>query len=380
LQDKFVTVPQDQNKLVFALLDTAVALTSTLDLETVVDLVLANLEKVVAHDEANVMILEGNEAVILAQRGRSVKSGWKAHRRVSVVGAPYPTQMIATKQPVIVDDIIGDDKIVRFGTEPTPTRSYMGVPIILENQVIGFINVGSKHVDFFTEEHARYLQIFAFQTGVAIKNAQLYAQAQAMAAQRERERIARELYDKVTQILFSANAIAEALPLILDRKPEKAHTYLQELKQFTRGAMANMRSLLVELHPESLEKTELTVLIKQLGDALAGNQQIDMQYIMTDKMLLPLHYQTAIYRIVQEALNNIAAHANASRVEIKLERSNNMLELVVSDNGNGFDTTLQLEDQLGLNIMRERAQEIGAILDIRSQINQGTQVILRGDI
>jgi signal transduction histidine kinase len=105
-----------------------------------------------------------------------------------------------------------------------------------------------------------------------------------------------------------------------------------------------------------------------------------MQYIMTDKMLLPLHYQTAIYRIVQEALNNIAAHANASRVEIKLERSNNMIELVVSDNGNGFDTTLQLEDQLGLNIMRERAQEIGATLDIRSAHNKGTQVILRGDI
>jgi signal transduction histidine kinase len=376
-----VTTPQDQNNLVFALLDTAIALTSTLDLETVVDLVLSNLEKVVAHDEANVMILEGNEAVILARRSQGMKTNSNATKQhVSIIGAPYPNQMIATKQPVIVDDVIGDEKLVRLGKEPTLTRSYIGVPIILEDEVIGFINLTKNTVGYFNHEHARYLQIFASQTGIAIKNAQLYAQAQALAAQRERERIARELHDKVTQILFSANAIAEALPHILDKKPEKAQTYLQELRQFTRGAMANMRSLLVELHPESLEKTELTILIKQLGDALADNQYIDIQYVMTEKMLLPLHYQTAIYRIVQESLNNIAAHANATRVEIKLERSNNAIELVVSDNGNGFDTTLQLEDQLGLNIMRERAQEIGATLDIRSQPSQGTRVILQGTI
>lgn len=375
-----MTIPQDQNELAFALLDTAVALTSTLDLETVVDLVLANLARVVAHDEANVMILDGNEAVILAHRMESVKVEGNKKRRMSVVGAPYPAQMLATKQPVIVDNILGDDKLVRLSSEPTPTRSYIGVPIILDNQVIGFINLGSKTIGYFNQEHARFLQIFAFQTGVAIRNAQLYAQAQSMAAQRERERIARELHDKVTQILFSANAIAEALPHILDRKPEKAQTYLQELKQFTRGAMANMRSLLVELHPESLEKTDLTILIKQLGDAFAGNHHIHIQYIMAEKMLLPLHYQTAIYRIVQEALNNIATHANATQVEIKLERQNDTVELVVSDNGSGFDTSVQLEEQLGLNIMRERAQAIGATLDIRSQANQGTQVILRGTI
>jgi signal transduction histidine kinase len=361
-------------------LDTAIALTSTLELEVVVDHVLTNLERVVAHDEANIMILEGDEAVMLGLRQDGNKSDDSPPKRVSVQGAPYPTQMIATKLPVIVRDIVGDTKLIRFGTQPTTTRSYIGVPIILEDRVIGFINLGNKSVGYFTETHARYLQIFAFQTGIAIKNAQLFSQAQSIAARHERERIARELHDKVTQILFSANAVAEALPRILDKKPEKAHTYLQELTQFTRAAMANMRSLLVELHPESLEKTELTILIKQLGDALAGNHKIDITYKMMDKMLLPLQHQTAIYRIVQEALNNIANHANATQVEIRLQRRENIIELLISDNGIGFDTTLQSEDQLGLNIMQERAHEIGAHLEINSQHNEGTLVILRGKV
>jgi signal transduction histidine kinase len=370
---------QAQNELAYALLDTAVALTSTLELEVVVDHVLSNLERVVAHHEANIMILDGNEAIMLGHRFDGKKSQ-DASKRISIEGAPYPTQMIATKQPVIVNNITADKKLVRLSSEPTTIHSYIGVPIILEDKVIGFINLGNKSIGYFTETHAHYLQIFAFQTGVAIKNAQLYAQAQSVATRNERERIARELHDKVTQILFSANAVAEALPRILDRKPEKAHTYLQELIQFTRSAMANMRSLLVELHPESLEKTDLSILIKQLGDALAGNHKIDITYRLMDKVLLPLHHQTAIYRIVQEALNNVAVHANATQVEIRLERTDNTLELMISDNGIGFDTTLKSEGQLGLNIMQERANEIGAHLEIKSQYNEGTQVILRGKV
>jgi signal transduction histidine kinase len=373
-------IAQEQNELAFALLDTAIALTSTLELEVVVDHVLTNLERVVAHHEANIMVLDGNEAIMLGRRFNGKKSA-PTNQRIPLVGAPYPNQMIATKQPVIVADVAGDTKLVRLtGKQPISVRSYIGVPIILEDKVIGFINLSNKAIGYFTETHARYLQIFAFQTGVAIKNAQLYSQAQSVATRNERERIARELHDKVTQILFSANAVAEALPRLLDRKPEKAHTYLQELIQFTRAAMANMRSLLVELHPESLEKTDLTILINQLGDALAGNQKINITYKLMDKVLLPLHYQTAIYRIVQEALNNVAAHASATQVEIKLERTDNMIELVISDNGIGFDTALQSEDQLGLNIMQERAHEIGAHLEIKSQQNEGTQVILRGII
>ena len=374
------TNAQAQNELAFALLDTALALNSTLELEAVVDHVLTNLERVVAHHEANIMILDGNEAIMLGRRFNGKKAA-DSNQRIPVEGAPYPTQMIATRQPVIVADVAGDTKLVRLsGKQPISVHSYIGVPIILEDKVIGFINLSNKAIGYFNETHARYLQIFAFQTGVAIKNAQLYAQAQSVATRNERERIARELHDKVTQILFSANAVAEALPRLLDRKPEKAHTYLQELTQFTRSAMANMRSLLVELHPESLEKTNLVVLIQQLGDALAGNQKIDITYKLMDKVLLPLHYQTAIYRIVQEALNNIAAHAHATQVEIKLERTDNMIELIISDNGIGFDTALQSDDQLGLNIMQERTQEIGAHLEIKSQQNEGTQVILRGII
>lgn len=204
----------------------------------------------------------------------------------------------------------------------------------------------------------------------------------ALAAQKERERLARDSYDKVLQVLFSANAVAQALPQILDRKPEKAHTYLQDLRQFTQSAMANMRPLLVELHPESLEKTELTILIKQLGAAFEGNHNINITYTFIDKMLLPSDYQIAIYRIVQEALNNVATHANASNVEIQLQYIDEAIELIIRDDGNSLATSPQSSefDLLRLNIMREYAQDINAHLEITSQPSQGTEIILRGSI
>jgi signal transduction histidine kinase len=222
--------------------------------------------------------------------------------------------------------------------------------------------------------------MFAIQAGIAIQNARLFKQAQTIAALEERNKLARDLHDSVTQTLFAANSIAEALPQLIQMNSTKVNGYIQDLHQLTRGAMAEMRSLLVELRPEALIHTELNILLSQLCDVFTGKTQIEVERQLTKKMMLPAERQVVFYRVAQEALNNIAKHAEASQVKINLSRTEEAIELRVCDNGRGFDAKQVSAEHFGLKIMHERATEIGANLDIHSKPGHGTEIILRSNI
>ncbi len=372
----------EQRTLAEALLDSAMALTSTLQLDEVVNHILSNLQRVVQHDLSNIMIIEGNEALVLGGRtylGNSAEIG-SVRRRVPLEGAYYPNLMMETRQPVLVGDITHDPKMVRLSKDGFAIKSFLGLPITVGQEVIGFINLGNCQADFFTQNHINYLQIFALQAGIAIQNAHLYKHAETIAALQERQRLARELHDSVSQTLFSANTIADALPQMMEKNPHKVHNYVQELQQLTHGAMAEMRSLLIELRPEALTRTELSVLLGQLCTVFTGKTQIEVEKRLNYKALLPASSQIVFYRVAQEALNNISKHAQAKRVSLDFQRTHGFIELRIKDDGRGFDVDSVAADHFGLSIMRERAKEIQAELLIDSHIAQGTEVILRSPL
>src|SRR5262249_34864951 len=146
-----------------------------------------------------------------------------------------------------------------------------------------------------------------------------------------------DLHDSVTQTLFSANVLAEALPRVWALDPEKGTAYLHDLHQLTRGAMAEMRSLLVELRPESLTRTELGVLLKQLCDVFTGRTQIEVERTINQAAILTADVQIAFYRVAQEALNNIAKHAQAQHVSIDVHYASDLVVMRIKDDGCGFD-------------------------------------------
>src|SRR5260221_11241050 len=139
----------------------------------------------------------------------------------------------------------------------------------------------------------------------------------------ERQRLARELHDSVTQTLFSASTIADSLSRVIDKDIQKAHNYLQDLQHFTHGAMAEMRSLLVELRPEALTQTELGVLLRQLSDVFTGKTQVEVVQKISNKIILPPDAQIVFYRIAQETFNNIAHHSHAEHVSLDLQKGDN---------------------------------------------------------
>ncbi len=190
----------------------------------------------------------------------------------------------------------------------------------------------------------------------------------------ERSRIANELHDSVTQTLYSASLIAEALPKVWTKQPEEALDSLEDLRLLTQGAQAEMRTLLLELRPGELADRKLSELLRQLTDAMSARTKLPISVTVIGDCQFPTDVQIAYYRITQEALNNINKHARAGRAWVNLQCDRDRGTLRVGDNGRGFDPESRQIHQLGLRIMRERAEAIGADLTIKSQPNQGAEV------
>ena len=170
----------------------------------------------------------------------------------------------------------------------------------------------------------------------------------------ERTRLARDLHDAVTQTLFSASLIAEVLPDIWSMSEFEGWKRLEELRQLTRGALAEMRTLLMELRPSALTEIPLPDLLRQLCESLIGRARFPIQLCAEGARKLPADLQIGLYRITQEALNNIIKHAKATQATVTLHL-NESVYLSICDNGSGFDLTSITPDHLGLKIMCERA-------------------------
>ena len=169
-------------------------------------------------------------------------------------------------------------------------------------------------------------------------------------------------------------AIADALPRIWERDQEQARKGLGDLTTLTNAALAEMRTLLLELRPETLEKQELPELLHQLSQGLMGRTSIQVSMNIDEHCFLPGEAKIALYRITQEALNNIIKHSRTISAQINLVCDGGLVKLNISDNGVGFNPLSVSVHRLGLDIMRERAQDIGAHFAIESQANQGTMI------
>lgn len=189
----------------------------------------------------------------------------------------------------------------------------------------------------------------------------------------ERTRLARDLHDAVTQTLFSASLIAEVLPDLWELNPNEGRKRIEELRQLTRGALAEMRTLLVELRPNALVQNPLPELLRQLCESLIGRARLPIQFNAEGQAKIPPDVQIAFYRITQEALNNIVKHAKATKVFVTLQISAT-IRLMIVDDGCGFDQAAVSPDNLGLKIMYERAEAIGATCSLYSQPGEGTQI------
>ncbi|HSM26210.1 MAG TPA: GAF domain-containing sensor histidine kinase, partial [Anaerolineaceae bacterium] len=258
-------------------------------------------------------------------------------------------------------------------------KSHLIVPLIIDGNLYGTMTFYYENQTQFSEEDIYLGLTLASQVALAIENARLRNQEKEMAIVNERNRLARDLHDAVTQTLFSATLIAEVIPRLWKKNIDEGEKRLEELRQLTRGALAEMRTLLLELRPSALKDASFPDLIKQLSEALSGRTRIPVEIELGEIPELDQETKIALYRICQEAFNNVAKHSDASHVWISLGKRSDRCELTIKDNGKGMDGTIVPSNHLGISIMKERAQAIGADINFMSEPGSGTTISLLWD-
>ncbi len=295
----------------------------------------------------------------------------------------YSPERHTTPEELLKLNLAGESVI---NTGEFMTMSNLSAPAVLlplrtRGEVMGALGIISKQGGNLNQDSFPLYQSIADRLAIAVENATLYQQAEINAAVTERNRLARDLHDAVTQTLFSASLIADVLPEVWQQDPNEAQKLLGEIRQLNRGALAEMRTLLLELRPRSLQEAQLDHLLHQLAEASMGQLGVPVTVTIEGLCQLPSDVKIVMYRVAQEALNNIIKHADATHVMINLFCSEDAsgqcarnLKLEVVDNGRGFDPGTVPSDHLGLRIMRERVEAIGGQVNILSQIGEGTRV------
>lgn len=248
------------------------------------------------------------------------------------------------------------------------------VPLKSRGGRLGVLVIVGPEGSTFSDAQMTLFQSIADQLSVALENARLVEKNEQAVVTAERNRLARDLHDAVTQTLFSSSMIADVLPKIWERNPDEGRRRLEELRQLTRGALSEMRTLLVELRPAALVDTDLGDLIGHQINAFIARTRLTVEYERSCVKNAPVDVKETFYRIAQEAFNNIAKHAEAGHVRVTLNCLPDSAELEIEDDGIGFDPHLPDHEGLGLGIMRERTQSVGAALEIQSRPEAGCRL------
>ena len=371
---------REQREFAEAMREISTLLTSSLDLNDVLSSILANLGEVVPHDLASITIMEDDHFQIAQTHTRGkqdTQHGVITEKRLKLDYEHYNHTMYETQRPIRIPDMQRDKRLQSAAVDAN-IHAYVGAPIQLQDEVIGFINLLSEKTDFFSPEHTERLVAFTKLAAIAIQNARLFDQSKKLATYEERQRLARELHDSVSQTLFTCRTMSETALRRWKKDPARAHELMKDVNQLTTMALAEMRILLLELRPTALTKVGLKQLFEQYFQPIQDRREFTLLLTIEDIPNLPPEVQIVLYRIAQEALNNIDKHANASKVEVKAINQPGQVILEIRDDGKGFEIDDIAATSFGLGIMRERANEIGASIEITSKVDQGHKLPLSG--
>jgi signal transduction histidine kinase/ligand-binding sensor domain-containing protein len=374
----------ERTKEVATLLAVSQEVNSTLNLESLLSLILDELKKVVDYDVATVHRLVDENMELMAHRWLFPQEG-QPSQHLPAADIPIIQEMVHSRRVILIGDhqfdpeIIGDTVLYRHdltGEVLQASRTLMSVPLIVKDEIIGMLVLGHHQPNHWSEMEKELVQAFANQAAVAIANAELFEEVEEAATIEERSRLARELHDSATQSLYSATLLNEAGKELAEQGDlESASYYLSRVGEVIYQALKDMRLLVFQLRPPILEKEGLVMALQHRLDAVEKRAGMDARLISDPVPHLSDQVSQELYSITIEALNNTLKHAQAEKVRITIRSDNGNVDLEVHDDGRGFDTeTAYNSGGMGLTNMAERASKLDTDLTIDSGHDQGTNV------
>lgn len=377
---------EDRTLELTMLLNISRSIASTLELEVLLEQVLHKILPVVDYTGGAILTLEDDVFTLWAYQGLPQEP--RQHRCYSIDNI-IGHQLIDEKKPVLIPDVATNTPLALAFYQATSLRSdrteyirsWMGIPLIAREQVIGMLALHHREPGIYTQQNADLAMAFANHVAVAIENARLHEKAQRLAVLQERQRLARELHDSVSQALYGIALGTRTARTLLGRTQMAGESKaalsepLEYILSLSEAGLAEMRSLIFELRPESLENEGLVAALAKQATALQARHHIEVTTLLGEEPDASLTKKEALYRVGQEALHNVVKHASATKITVGLTIEDEQLVLEISDNGKGFDLNANHTGHLGLQSMRERVEQVGGTLSITSSSCHGTQIV-----
>jgi signal transduction histidine kinase len=342
------------------LLDVTRTVHSTLDLNTLLDGTLEQLRSLVSYDSADVLLLAKDGMPMLIGRSNTDE------KRLPLFEHAHLNSVIAQRATLMLN--------VESDAPTGAAASWLGVPLIVRGEAIGMLSLSQAAPGRYTKRDGDLALAFANQVAGLIFNAQLRSEAAQAAALAERNRIARDLHDSVTQSLFGISLGVRTAQEEADKSPERTRRALDYTLELVTSALTEMRALIFTLRPETLQRDGLFVALQRHIDSLTPRTSIPIDLkVCAAEPDIGLDQKEALFRIGVEATQNALKHAQPKRVSLQFICDAETICLSIFDDGIGFDSA-QTRTGLGLTTMRERANELGGTLNIDSIPGAGTTV------
>jgi PAS domain S-box-containing protein len=375
---------QDRTRELSTLLEVSQRVASLQERQPLLTLILDYLEKMVNFSAALILSPDEGAPALLAQRG--LPGGGVVGELVHWLDVSGVHQeLLGCGDVTIIEDLHdprgGNQAFLEWGRdrlagEFAPLRSLLCIPLKVKERLFGLLYLAHATPGYFTPRHGRLALTIANQAAVALENARLYAQGRKLAAVEERQRIARELHDSVTQSLYSITLYGQAAAKVLQADDAAAAArFVGDLNDTSQEALNEMRLLIYELRPPLVAEEGLAAALQNRLDAVEARSGLKVNLEVEGEIRPPAAVEDALYRIAQEALNNVLKHAQAKKVGLQVRLEPGRAELLVVDDGRGFNSLAWTESGgWGLQGMAERAQQLGGVLRVENLVSGGTQV------
>ena len=378
------TAVSDRTRELSTVLDVSRRIATTLELEPLLRLILDQIQSVIPYTGAAIFALKDGKLDTVTYRipGMPIMDH---HLNLSLEESELYKRVIDEKEVLIIKDIQGDLPLLHAFKNSTSNpqllhfnhaRSWIGIPFVVRDRVIGLLSLTYSKPNFYTPRHARLAMTIANQIAVAIENARLYEQAQNLAALEERHRIARELHDSVTQLLYGICLYSTATSRSLrSSNIVQVEENLGEIKDNALQALQEMRLLILELDSPMLQKSGLVAALQSSLEVIETRTGLETELKIEQVAGLPQVIETELYRIAMEALNNLVRYARAKKVTVELRAYDSRVYMEICDNGIGFDLSqARTNGGMGLHNMEQRVRQIGGRLDIYSSPGSGSRI------
>ena len=355
------------------------ALVSQTDVSTLLEFIMTQAEHLTNAEGAAVLLLSDDGKWLEVARPDEAWLGISAGLRLLAEGSL--AELAIASQRVQVSNRAQDDgrtASIRALLESVQLHSLLCAPLKVQGKNLGVLLIWNKRKQLFSDADNRLIGLFADQAALAWHNAHLHAKNRELAIEQERQRLARDLHDSVTQSLYSVGMAAQAALRILGESDSRVREPIKHIQWLSQTALTEMREQLHNLRPSMLANKGLVEVLDQYCDGLSDQYGLDIEFVAQLEPTLSVYQQESLYYIAREALWNIVKYAQAARVRILLDQDQEQVHLSIMDEGTGFaPLAINESEAMGLRGMRERAKLLGGSFEVKSEPGQGTRVTVR---